>query len=220
MNNDDINQAVNNAAETLDDSYLKAKRDQISDNSFINKFKVDDSKTKLIRGLCPTEIRRPSSFEYFRTLVDMKSLFNCYMIEYQANDSKFFYMVTQDIAEKIKDELGNVVKKYYLQIAISNFGNTFVWPLKTHGLTGDKDKRNGWNCSALEASKAARKEWVKMLSNNKAQQYYIRKAPTGYPNPDWPDESYGEILDKVFRDQMINSLDHPILLECIGEDYR
>lgn len=206
-----MRQVINNAGDILDDDYLKAKKAAVSNNSFISKFKIDPADTTLIRGFAPSEVRKPTPYEFVRTYLDMEDTHRYYMLEIKDYMDSIFYIVSREIAATMP----KVIKEYALQIAITDKGITFVWPLKTYGVEKGK---NRWNCSAWNAAKLARSNWTKVTSNKAAKQWDFFKADDNkYPEPHWPLESYEEMLEKAFADKMINRIDDQVLKDFRGE---
>lgn len=206
-----LKQAVSNAGEILEDEYLKAQKLVVRENSIISEFKVDPKDTTFIRGLAPTTIRTPAPYEFIRTLLNMDDIFRCNLFEDQEGMGSTFYITSPLIASLMP----RVIKLYALQIAITNHGDTFIWPLKTHGV---EKGNNSWNCSAWNAATIANYKWVKVMSSTLHKQWEILKADDDiYPDPLWPTESYEEILEGAFADKIIKSIDDPVIRKFRGK---
>jgi hypothetical protein len=90
----------------------------------------------------------------------------------------------------------------------------FVWPVRLPGTDG---KLDNWNRSALEAASMAESRWVRVASNMELGAYEVSEATADWPEPDWPDLPFNEILRIAFKGHVIESFDHPKLKQLRGE---
>ena len=101
-----------------------------------------------------------------------------------------------------------------LYAATSRQNVLFVWPIR---LPGPDGKIDDWNRSALEAAAMAETQWVRVASNMALGAYDVFTASADWPEPDWPDLPFNEILRIAFKGRVIESLDHPTLKRLRGE---
>jgi hypothetical protein len=47
--------------------------------------------------------------------------------------------------------------------------------------------------------------------------YDVFEATATLPEPQWPDQSFQELLKVGFKDRQIDSLDHPVIRKLRGE---
>ena len=90
----------------------------------------------------------------------------------------------------------------------------FLWPVR---LPGPDGRDNEWNRSALEAAMMASKKWVRVVANMALGAYEVFEATGDIPEPEWPEQSFGELLRIAFKDRFIQDLDHPVLKRLRGE---
>jgi len=90
----------------------------------------------------------------------------------------------------------------------------FVWPVK---LPDQDGKLDSWNNSALEASKLAEDNWVRVSANQSLGAYEVHAATGDFPEPKWPDLSFEQILEIAFKGKFISNFDHPVLKKLRGE---
>jgi hypothetical protein len=90
----------------------------------------------------------------------------------------------------------------------------FVWPVR---LPGSDGKIDDWNRSALEAATMAESQWVRVASNMALGAYDVYSASADWPEPDWPDLPFNELLRVAFKGRVIDTLDHPTLKKLRGE---
>ena len=87
------------------------------------------------------------------------------------------------------------------------------WPVR---LPDPDGKLNQWHASAAEAVQQAMKAWVRVVANKSLGGYDVLQAMSQYAEPEWPDLPLPELLRLAFKDRLINSLDHPVLLKLRG----
>ena len=69
----------------------------------------------------------------------------------------------------------------------------------------------------LEAAQLATKQWVRVAANLSLGAYDVFEATGDFPEPEWPNISFKELLQIAFRDTYIQSLDHPVIRRLRGE---
>lgn len=98
--------------------------------------------------------------------------------------------------------------------AVNRQGVVFIWPIK---LPGSEGRTNHWNTSHMEAARLATGKWVRMVSNMSLGAYEVTEATADPPKAKWPKETFNELLKIGFKDNYIDSLDHPALKKLRGE---
>jgi hypothetical protein len=117
------------------------------------------------------------------------------------------YLVTPNTATDLQNELRCVT----LFTAMNRQGVVFLWPVKI----GAGDARIlEWYRSAREAAEMAMERWVRVQANTSLGAYEITPAGGTIPDPEWPTESFPELLRIAFRDRFIDRLDHPVVRHC------
>jgi hypothetical protein len=101
-----------------------------------------------------------------------------------------------------------------LYLAISRQNILRLWPVK---LPGPDGKHLEWYRSAAEAAEMAMEKWVRVTSNMSLRAYEIFQSVRDFPDPEWPDVSFQEILKIAFRDRIVTSADHVLLQRLRGE---
>jgi hypothetical protein len=101
-----------------------------------------------------------------------------------------------------------------LYAAINRQGILFIWAIR---LPRPDGKIDDWNRSALEAAAMAETQWVRVASNMALGAYDVYQATADWPDPEWPDIPFNEILRIGFKGRVIDSLDHPTLRRLRGE---
>jgi hypothetical protein len=112
----------------------------------------------------------------------------------------------------IPDLPGEVIPKEIFT-AITRQGIPFLWPVRLPDAQG---RHNSWSDSALEAARAAKERWVRIVPNMVLGGYDLYTATAAIPEPEWPDLKFSELLRIAFKDKFIRSLDHPVVQSLRG----
>jgi hypothetical protein len=167
---------------------------------------LDDSDVKQI--LSTVTIRKPNKDEFFRVHSDPNRDFCAGTIK--LNNEREVYVVDPGVIPEVKED---VVPKSFLQ-CINTANVTFLWPLKLPG--NDGRALDQWSRSALNAASLAKDKWLKMRSDFTASGYVAFQAKGDLPDPEWPEETFEEILEIAFRDCYIETVDHHIIRKLKG----
>ena len=99
--------------------------------------------------------------------------------------------------------------------AITRTGVLFLWPVRVPAADG---RPNKWHASQAMAAEAAMRTWIRMKSNMSLGAYEISEAAAEnkIPDPDWPKQSFDELVRIAFRDLLINTTDHPAVKRLRG----
>jgi len=98
--------------------------------------------------------------------------------------------------------------------AANRQGVLFVWPLRLPGPDGKSDK---WCDTALEAASRASGSWVRVVANMNLGAYDVYETQAQWPEPQWPTQSFSDLLRVAFKGKFIDSLEHPVLKRLRGE---
>lgn len=83
-----------------------------------------------------------------------------------------------------------------------------------------RNSDNHWNISSLFAAEKAKTAWVQITSRKEegVEDYKIDCARNSdvFPEPKWPPQSLGELIERTFTGRMVDRADHPALLRLIG----
>ncbi len=158
--------------------------------------------------LATVPVRKPGRQDYVRVRPD--SEFQITTAILQLKDEREDYLV----APELRHELFGEVVPMTLFTAINRQGVLFFWPCRIPDETG---RSNPWHESALEAADLAREKWVRISADMSLGAYRIYVAGGQLPEPEWPEESLGELLKIAFKSRFIDSFDHPVLKRLRGE---
>ncbi len=158
--------------------------------------------------LATVPVRKPGRQDYVRINVDPDYQLTTAIL--QLREEREDYIVAPDVRQELFGELVPVT----LFTAINRQGVVFLWPCRIPDETG---RSNSWHESALEAADLAREKWVRISADMSLGAYRIYVAGGQLPEPEWPEESLGELLKIAFKSRYIDSFDHPVLKRLRGE---
>ena len=121
-----------------------------------------------------------------------------------------FYLVSPNLL--LQPEISKEVRPSTLVLSMTRGSNPFVWPLMLPGR-----RESTWHLSAREAAERAREKWVSVRANQEVGAYDVLVASAKIPDPIWPTKSFAELLTVAFRDRIIDTADHEVLLRLQGE---
>jgi hypothetical protein len=109
----------------------------------------------------------------------------------------------------------SVLQPVRLRLAVNSIGTPFIWPMKVNTAP---DNRMANHYRALQRiSEEAEKTWVKMSKYDfSSRVYHYDVAPDDLGDPRWPAKTMRELVELGFNGQVVDSADHPIVLEYQG----
>jgi hypothetical protein len=84
----------------------------------------------------------------------------------------------------------------------------------------DRNPDNSWNISHLEGCLSAKKKWTRLISRRDegVDNYDIKTADEdAFPEPNWPQQSLGQLIETTFKGRMIVDDNDPGLYRLIGK---
>ena len=159
--------------------------------------------------LATIPVRKPNRQDFVRVHPSEEYQLTTVVIELK--DERESYLVVPGL----HGELAGEVVPVTLFLAVNRQGVMFFWACKLPDPSG---RVNAWHESALEAAHLARDGWVRVTADMSLGAYRIFQATGGLPEPEWPEESLGELLKIAFKGgKLIDSVDHPVLMRLRGE---
>ena len=101
--------------------------------------------------------------------------------------------------------------EYYvatIHVAINRQKVVFLWPVKLPGADG---RQMDWHISAAEAAEKARDRWVRVTANMSLGAYEVFEAVADYGDPEWPAQSFWDLIKIAFKNRLIDNADHLII---------
>jgi hypothetical protein len=109
---------------------------------------------------------------------------------------------------QIPSEVSHFVRDYQLAAAMTYEGAHFLFATKVNDTE--------WYDSMLEAMALARERWVHIIADKGLNRHVTEPAVAMLEEPEWPDVSFQEYLQRAFGHRVINSIDHPIMKKLRG----
>jgi hypothetical protein len=160
------------------------------------------------RKLVTVPVRRPDRQSFIRVHPDPDWRLDTAVLELK--DEGETYLVAPDLRSELA---GEVVAKT-LFTSITKQGVVFVWPVRLPGSDGRLDS---WNESAADAAQLAMKAWVRLAANRHLGAYEVFEATGAFPEPEWPDVTFQELVGLAFKNRFIRTWDDPVLRKLRGE---
>jgi hypothetical protein len=170
---------------------------------------VDLEDITIERVLLSVAVRRPGRNEFFRVHPSPDYTFPAKIIEYTNGLDRETYWVERSLWPHLLEDI-RVVR---LLTCVSRRGVPFLWPAK---LPTDDGAGKRWALSGLEVAERAKTSWVKLVGNKDAGAYEAFVAKGDLGEPEWPDKSFRELIEIAFKENVILTLDHPVLKELDG----
>jgi hypothetical protein len=122
------------------------------------------------------------------------------------------HLIDEDLAMRYLPS-GRILR-FRLVLATKPFDVFFLCHIPT------RNEDNNWNATNLLACEKAKTTWVQATSRKEegVEAYKIDWARDhdAFPEPTWPAQSLGELIEKTFVGRMITHENHPALLRLIG----
>lgn len=160
------------------------------------------------KKLTRIQVRKPKKQEFVRVRPGPEWRLTTMLLEDET--AREWYVVHPSLHAELADE----ATPAHLFTATTKQGDVFLWVVKAPKADGSS---NPWNDSALAATAEAEIEWVKIVSNMGAGQYDVYQAVAQFADPEWPPETFAELLQLAFGNRFINDIYHDLLRKLRGE---
>jgi hypothetical protein len=162
------------------------------------------------KALLTVPVRKPAKEWWIRTHPDESYRIETAVLELK--EERETYLVERSLWSGLFTE--STFSPRALFTAVNRQGVVFLWPIRLPESDGRHDE---WSRSALEAAMTGAKKWVRVTANMSLGAYEVWTAEGSMPEPEWPEQSFGELLRVAFRDRYVESLDHPVVRRLRGE---
>lgn len=159
------------------------------------------------RLLTSVPVRKPNPQDFIRAHPSPEYRAALAIIELR--DDRETYLVVPSVARDLPGEF--VMANVYT--AINRQGVVQLWPVRLPAVDG---RVLEWHRSAAEAAELAMQKWVRVKANMSLGAYEIFEATSTIPDPEWPEQSFQDLLRIAFRDRLIDSLGHPVIKRLRG----
>jgi len=151
-------------------------------------------------------VRKPTRHEFFRVHPDPQMALESTIYVDKAERETFF------VTPAMRGALLGETRPVLLTTAITTQRVVLIFPvnLPVDGRT------NAWNDTTLEAVKLAKMGWIRMAADLRLGSYRVYKAEGELPDPEWPVQSFSELLEIAFRGRIVDTPNHAILRRLRG----
>jgi hypothetical protein len=160
------------------------------------------------QALLTVPVRKPDKQWFVRTHPDESYRISVAVIEMK--EDRETYLVDPSLCEALASE----ITPKLLVTTINRAGVVFLWPIRNVSKEGRQDE---WSRTARIAAGEARDQWVRRTANMSLGAYEIYKAGERLPEPEWPENSFSELLETAFQGKIIDTLDHDIVRKLRGQ---
>jgi hypothetical protein len=101
-----------------------------------------------------------------------------------------------------------------LRLYVNRRADPAFWPLPVQN---PNTNPNHWTETARQGAVAAETRWVRIVPDMASRCYKLLAATGDLDDPQWPTDSLNTLLEKAFRDRLIESDDHPLVRRLLGE---
>ena len=160
------------------------------------------------------EIRKPRKQEFVRIhpATDEETgeqfLYATRLLKFE--DDGEFYAVVPKVGHLLEQK-GVKMQATVLRLAVNTFGEWFLWAVPA---AIDGQKPNDWHISHRAIAAEAESGWLRMTSGH--GKYTSVKAADELDAPQWPQESFKDLLLLAFQDHWIDSREHPVVRQLEG----
>jgi hypothetical protein len=154
-------------------------------------------------------VRKPNPQDFVRVHPDGEYRMDVPMIELKEEREEYVVRGRELVGELV----GEFVPKT-LYTAINRQGVVFLWPVR---LPDSDGREMEWHRSMREAAEIGMKQWVRVKANMSLGAYEITVAESIMAEPNWPEQSYRELIEIAFRKRLITTIDHPVIKRLRGQ---
>jgi hypothetical protein len=156
--------------------------------------------------LMTVPVTKPSKQEYIR--VNSNPEFRQLVGLIDLKEEREVYLVPQTLAHELVGEF----QPYMLFTIINRQGVTKLWPVRVPDADG---RAQEWHRSAAEAAQLGMSKWVRVTANMSLGAYEVRVSDST-AEPQWPEQTFNELLRIAFKDRLVDRLDHPVVKRLRG----
>jgi hypothetical protein len=182
-----------------------------TEDDFLASLRIDQSYVGAAVGvrkvLLTVPVRKPMRDEFFR--VHPEHFIDVYAVELKAERETYF------LAPAVAPVVAEFAEPVRLRFCVSRQGVAFLWPVK---LPRDDRRTDTWRASAAEAASLAESRWVRIAADMHLGAYQPFEAVADLGDAKWPVESWPEVVRIALRDRRIDSEDHAVIRQLLGQE--
>ena len=165
------------------------------------------SASKLQGEITFVPVRRPDSQSW--VYITSKSEMRANVPVLELKQQRETYLVRPEVAACLDGETSHRMLVPYAD----REGGFFLWAVRFTDARGNPDS---WSMSALRICTEYTDQWIKIKSKMSTGCYEVIKAPIEIPPPEWPAGGLKFLVNRAFKNKIINSLDDPVIKRLKG----
>lgn len=155
----------------------------------------------------PIEVRKPGKQTFFRIHPDTAYKLDTALL--WVEDETRWFLPLPIMMQHLGDEL-TIVR---IVTCIDLHGDIFLWPVK---LPSSEGRSSNWHLSALAAVEQATTRWTRLAADMRRQRYRVFFGGSDLPEPEWPEQTFGEMVNEAFAEYQITTPNHPMVKKLRG----
>lgn len=154
-------------------------------------------------------VARPPKHCFWRGHPDPETRTDLYTLDAQKLGGEGLYAVSPEVGAHIPDQ----IRRVQLRLAVTAQGAPYIVPIPQAGLDG---RSNPWHESLARAFTLSQQHWIRVSANLSRGCYDVFQAQGALPDPQWPSESFEQLLELTFEGRMITDTEHPLVQQLLG----
>ena len=130
----------------------------------------------------------------------------------QGTSRDLLHFILEDLADAYLPS--KLILRFRLALATKPYDKFFLCQVPSLNLD------NAYNETSLKGCLQAKEKWTMVTSRRDegvdAYKVEFSRHDDAFPEPNWPKQSLGELVEVTFKDRMIETADHPGLLRLVG----
>ena len=159
--------------------------------------------------LVDVAIGKPAKAYFWRADPNDEKSTTLYILDGSKQGADGTYAVSPTVVPLIADH----VRLVTIRPVVTAQGVTHLIPVP---LPGPDGRWNPWHQSLARAVEMAKSRWIRLSANQYRGGYDVFEAVGQLPEPQWPAESFEELLEIGFRGRLITSEEHPLIQQLLG----
>ena len=153
-------------------------------------------------------VRKPSKTNFIRVHPSEEYKLDVGIVELKESQETFLIMP----AMMQEPGVYELVQPARIVTYINRQSVVALWPLKL-----ERDgKLNPWHKSALDAARLAETQWISIRADMPLGAYQIFAATAELPEPEWPEQTFSELVRIGFKGMIVDKPDHPLIQQLTG----
>lgn len=162
---------------------------------------------KLVNVLVP--VAKPPKANFFQVHPGQEYSTILNLLDGSKLGNEGMYAVGPEVAPLVQDQL----RLTQLRLGVTSQGAPYLVPVP---LAGPDGRLNAWHLSLARAVDMAQTRWIRLSANMMRGGYDVFEAIGQLPEPQWPVESFENLLEIAFKGRVITDESHLLVQQLLG----